>query len=303
MTSRYVQTNGIRLHYLDQGPPGSTLILLPGLTANAHSFDGLVAAGLANQIKVLALDLRGRGETDQPDTYTLADHAADVLGFLDSLEIDRVVLGGHSFGGLLTYYLAANHPGRISRCVVIDAPAQIHPEVFDQIKPSLDRLDVTLPSWDHYLQFIKRMPYFADGWWDPTIEGYFRADVRENADGTVRPRSRPEHIRAVIDGFKDLKWLDTVRRITQPVLFLRAPGAYGPLGSPAVVSSEQARVTVENLQHGRLVEVPGNHMTMLFGNGATIAAAAIADFVLDAKARDAVAFVTKPSSGRTSPSG
>ena len=207
MTSRYVQTNGIRLHYLEDGTNGPTLVLLPGLTANAHSFDGLVAAGLADHIRVLALDLRGRGETDQPDTYTLADHAADVLGVLDALGLDRVVLGGHSFGGLLTYYLAAAHPERVSRCVVIDAPAQIHPEIFDQIKPSLDRLDVTMPSWDHYLGFVKRMPYFNE-WWDPTIEGYFRADVREQPDGTVRARSRAEHIRAVIDGFKDLDWLE-----------------------------------------------------------------------------------------------
>jgi len=286
MISRYVQTNGIRLHFLDAGTSGPTLVMLPGLTANAHSFDGLVAAGLADSVRVLALDLRGRGETDQPDTYALADHAADVLGFLDALGLDRVVLGGHSFGGLLTYHLAANHPDRFSRCVVMYAPAQIRPEVFDQIKPSLDRLDMTLPSWEHYLRFVRQMPYFGE-WWDPAIEGYFRADIRTNPDGTVRPRSRAAHIRAVIDGFKDLTWLDTVRRITQPVLFLRAAGAYGPPGSPPVVSAEQTRITVENLQNGRLVEIPGNHMTMLFGNGATVAAAAITHFVTGARSDDA----------------
>jgi hypothetical protein len=136
-----------------------------------------------------------------------------------------------------------------------------------------------MPSWEHYLQFVKQMPYFNGGW-DSAIEGFYRADIQENADGTVRARSRPEHIRAVITGFKDLNWLDTVRRITQPVLFLRAPGAYGPPGSPAVVSAEQARLTVECLQNGRLLEIPGNHMTMLFGTGASIAATAIAQFVL-----------------------
>ena len=282
MISRFVRTNGIRLHYLEEGASGPTMVLLPGLTANAHSFDGLLTAGLAGRIKVLALDLRGRGETDQPDSYTLDDHVADVIGVLDALEIDRVVLGGHSFGGLLTYHLAANHPHRVDRCVVIDAPALIGPEVFEQIKPSLDRLDVTQPSWDHYLRLVKRMPYFGD-WWDPAIERYFRADVRENPDGTVRARSRAEHIRAVIDGFKDLQWLETVRRVEQPVLFLRAPGAYGPPGSPPIVSAEQARVTVENLQRGRSVEIPGNHMTMLFGAGAPIAAAAISEFVLEGR--------------------
>jgi pimeloyl-ACP methyl ester carboxylesterase len=287
MSSRYVHTNGIRLHCLDEGAIGPTLVLLPGLTANAHSFDGLIAAGLADHIRVLALDLRGRGESDQPNTYTLADHAADVLGLLNALELEPIVLGGHSFGGLLTYSLAATHPGRVSRCVVIDAPAAIHPTVFDQIKPSLDRLDATMPSWEQYLNFVKRMPYFDD-WWDPAIEGYFRADIRENPDGTVRARSRPEHIRAVIDGFKDVNWLDVVRRIAQPVLFLRAPGAYGPPGSPPIVSAEQGRLTVDNLRNGRLVDIPGNHMTMLFGVGAPIAVAEITRFVLGRTSRDAV---------------
>jgi pimeloyl-ACP methyl ester carboxylesterase len=280
MTDRYLHANGIRLHYVEHGRSGPTLILLHGLTANAHSFDGLVAAGLAERMRVLAFDLRGRGESDQPDSYSLADHAQDIVGALDALGLRRVIMGGHSFGGLLTFHLAANHPDRVIGCVVIDAPAQIRPEVFEQIKPSLDRLDATLPSFGDYLQFVKRMPYF-NGWWDPAIEAFYRADVRENADGTVQPRSRAAHIRAVIDGFKDLDWLDAVRRIRQSVLFLRAPGAYGPPGSPAVVSPEQARVTLENLQNGRLVEIPGNHMTMLFGSGAQVAAAEITKFVFD----------------------
>jgi pimeloyl-ACP methyl ester carboxylesterase len=286
MKSCFVRTNGIRLHYLDSQTQGPAMVMLPGLTANAHSFDGLVAAGLATRMRVLALDLRGRGESDQPETYTLADHAADVIGFLDRLGLDRVVLVGHSFGGLVTYQLAVTQPERITRCVVIDSPVVIRPEVFDQIKPSLDRLDAVFPSWGDYLRFVKRMPYFGE-WWDPTIESYFRADVRENADGSVKPRSRPEHIRAVIDGFKDLGWVETVRRITQPVLFLRAPGAYGPAGSPPVVSTEQAQATLENLPDGRLVEVPGNHMTMLYGTGAQVIVGAITQFVFDASGSDA----------------
>ena len=46
--------------------PGPTLVLAPGLTANAHSFDGLMRAGLGDVAHVLALDLRGRGESDAP---------------------------------------------------------------------------------------------------------------------------------------------------------------------------------------------------------------------------------------------
>ncbi|MGH9962063.1 MAG: alpha/beta fold hydrolase, partial [Pyrinomonadaceae bacterium] len=58
---RFAQVNGIRLHYLDHPGNEPALVFLPGLTANAHCFDGLIKAGLSPRFRVLALDLRGRG--------------------------------------------------------------------------------------------------------------------------------------------------------------------------------------------------------------------------------------------------
>ena len=130
----------------------------------------------------------------------MEDHARDVLGLLDALGLERVVMGGHSFGGLLTYWLAANHPERVERCVVIDAPAELDPALVDQIQPSLDRLGHVYPSWDEYVALVRSMPYFDEGGWDSDVERYFRADVRVRPDGTVQARCRPEHIEEVIQG-------------------------------------------------------------------------------------------------------
>src|SRR3712207_4622471 len=105
------------LAYPGDDPP---LALLHGLTANCHNFDALIAAGLSPQFRVLALDLRGRGESDQPTAgYAMPDHARDVIGVLDALDLPRVVLCGHSFGGLLSIYLAAHYPDRVSHIVVL----------------------------------------------------------------------------------------------------------------------------------------------------------------------------------------
>lgn len=275
----FVETNGIRLHYLDHGRGGPTLILMPGLTANAHFFDRLVASGLSDRMHVLAVDLRGRGESDKPDAgYTMADHAADILGMLDALGLEQVVMGGHSFGGLLTYYLAAHHPERMDRCVVIDAPAQVDETILDQIKPSLDRLEMTLPSWERYLEVIKAMPYY-DGWWDPAIEDYYRADVQHNPDGTLQARSRPDHIRQAVEGTLEIDWPGTVATIPHPVLFIRAPEPFGPPGSPPIVPEHKAVATVERIPDCRMVEAPGNHITFMFGDSAALAARAIIEFV------------------------
>ena len=59
MSRHFIRTNGINLHYLDYPGPAPTLVLLPGLTASAPIFDGLIQAGLSPRFHVLAPDLAG----------------------------------------------------------------------------------------------------------------------------------------------------------------------------------------------------------------------------------------------------
>ena len=278
----YVDTNGIRLHYLERSGDGPTLVLAPGLTANAHFFDTLLVH-LAPRLHVLAFDLRGRGRSAKPDEgYTMTDHAADIAGALDALGLDRVVMGGHSFGGLLTYYLAAHHPERVVRAVALDAPAEVDPGILDQIKPTLDRLEVTFPSWDEYLARIKAMPFYDHWEWDPALEDYYRADVEDLPDGTLRARSRPGHIRQAIEGVLAVDWPAVVARIQQPTLFIRATGPFGPSGSPPIVSDDQAARSLGLLPDARLREFGGNHITFLFGANAPAVADEIVTFVMEA---------------------
>jgi pimeloyl-ACP methyl ester carboxylesterase len=276
----YVNANGIRQHYIDYAGEGPVLILMPGLTANARFFDGLIGAGLAPPLRVIAVDLRGRGETEQPDTgYSMAEHAADILALMDELGIEQVNLGGHSFGGLLTYYLAANFPERFSRCVVIDAPAEVHEGIVEQIQPSLDRLDATFESIDAYLDYVRKMPYFTEGWWDDAAEAYYRSDLRELGDGRVASVCRPEHIRQAVEATLEPDWPDLVSRIRQPTLLLRATDPFGPPGSPPILPADQAARTLARLPDGRLVELKGNHFTALFGAPARLASAEIVRFL------------------------
>ena len=230
-------------------------------------------------MRVLSIDLRGRGRSDKPDTgYTMDDHAADLLGMFDAKGFDRVTLGGHSFGGLLTYFLAANHPDRVDRCIVLDAPAEVHEGILEQLKPSLNRLETTFPSWDDYLDLVKAMPYY-DGWWDPTIEAFYRADVQENPDGTVQARSHAWHIRPAVEGTLAVDWPRLVSTIEQPTLFLRATDPFGPAGAPPIVPEDQGKITIERIRDSRLESIPGNHITYLFGSSAPLVVAAIREFL------------------------
>lgn len=278
--NKFAGVNGIRLHYIDHPGDEPTLVLLPGLTANANCFDGLIQAGLSPRFRVLALDLRGRGLSDKPATgYAMADHAADCVGLLDQLGINQVVMCGHSFGGMLTFYLAANYPDRVAKLVAIDAAnGLINKNSRALIKPSLDRLGKTVPSWEIYLEAMKSAPFFYE-WWDPTIESYFRADAEIREDGTVKPRSRPGNIEEAMDKAEQEDWDAHIARIHQPALLLHAPGPYGPPGTAPIVPLRQAKATAEELANCRYVEVPGNHMTMLFGESARLIVEGISEFV------------------------
>lgn len=278
----FAKTNNIQLHYLEHPGGVPPIVLLPGLTANAHVFDGLIEAGLSPRFCVLALDLRGRGLSDAPATgYTMANHAADVIGLLDALDLPQVVLVGHSFGGMLSLYIAAHYPERVAHIVVMDAGiALAYPQTRDQIKPSLDRLGRVFLCWEDYLEMIKDAPYL-DGWWEPTIESYFQADIRINSDNSVQTRSRPDTIAAAMEGILAEPWTSHLASVRHRVVLINAIGPYGPPGAPPILSAEAAQETVTLLNHGRYVLVSGNHITMLYGEGAKQIVEVITSFVTE----------------------
>ncbi len=119
--SRYLQTNSIRIHYLEWNHTGdSTIILLHGLYDNADTWSA-VAPLLARDYRVIALDRRGAGLTDKPDKgYDFQTLAGDVLSFINKLELQRVRLVGHSAGAGVALTVAATEPEKIDSVVLVD---------------------------------------------------------------------------------------------------------------------------------------------------------------------------------------
>src|SRR5687767_11741556 len=105
--SDFVNVNGIRLHYLDWGGTGSTLIFLTGMGASAYIFDKF-AARFNDKFHVLALTRRGHGDSDYPETGYDADTLTeDIRQFMDHLNIEKAILAGHSLAGVeLTHFAA-----------------------------------------------------------------------------------------------------------------------------------------------------------------------------------------------------
>jgi len=279
---QYIQSNGIRLAYEEHAGPGETLLLMHGLTANLHSFDGLLRAGLADDgLHLLCVDLRGRGLSDKPQSgYAMADHAADMLGLMDAKGIAQAVLVGHSFGGLLSIYMAEHHPERIKKVVLIDVGLEATAaDTLDKIKPSLERLDKALPSWTAYIEAIKASPYYADGFWNEDLEAYYRADVERLGDGSVRSRVYAKGIEEAVTLIIQDDWQQHIRNLSHPTLLIHAPAPFGPPAAPPILSVAGAQETLQLLPNAQYVQVPGHHITMLFGEHAPHVVQAIREFV------------------------
>src|SRR5208282_2226163 len=103
----FITVNGVRLHYLDWGGSGDTLLLLTGMGNSAHIYDDL-APKFTDSFHVLGLTRRGHGQSEKPETgYDTATLVEDIRQFLDAMKIQRVVLVGHSLaGGELTMFAA-----------------------------------------------------------------------------------------------------------------------------------------------------------------------------------------------------
>ncbi|MEV5573885.1 alpha/beta hydrolase [Spirillospora sp. NPDC052269] len=120
-----IEVGGVRLAYQVAGSPDAPpLVLLHALGEGAADWDEVVPA-FARHWRVYALDLRGHGRSDWPGEYSLEAMRADVLGFLDALALGRVDLIGHSMGGIVAYLLAGEHPERVGRLILEDAPAPL----------------------------------------------------------------------------------------------------------------------------------------------------------------------------------
>jgi pimeloyl-ACP methyl ester carboxylesterase len=128
---RFVEAGGLRVHVAEAGA-GEPLLLVHGWPQHWYEWRGVMQR-LGGERRLIAPDLRGFGWTDAPPGPVNPDvFAADLIALLDVLEIERIDLAGHDWGGFTSLLLAARHPERFRRVVALSTP---HPWV--EVTPRL----------------------------------------------------------------------------------------------------------------------------------------------------------------------
>jgi pimeloyl-ACP methyl ester carboxylesterase len=111
---------GARLHYAESGKrDGRAVLFLHGWPDSWFSFSRVLAL-LPDDLRALAIDQRGFGNSDRPESgYSIGEMADDAIAFLDALDIPRATLVGHSFGSFVARRAAIAHPERVAALALI----------------------------------------------------------------------------------------------------------------------------------------------------------------------------------------
>ena len=261
------------------GGGSDPVVCLHGITAQHRAFNA-AARHLGPSRGLVGVDLRGRGDSDKPESgYSLETHAADVVRVLDHLGLESAVLAGHSMGGFVALQTALEYPERVRALVLLDggwprveSPQREMTEEEKQEAAALEeglarafkRLDMTFESPEAYLDF-----------WFPDQNVKMDDLPRDLADyylydlGRVEGGYRPKASRAAAEEdspsvSSDSPTAEEMRDVRCPVALVRASQGFFP-GSDPLISDEVRDMMAGPLDIRTEILLEGaNHYTMLW---------------------------------------
>ncbi|MBN1662784.1 MAG: alpha/beta hydrolase [Deltaproteobacteria bacterium] len=179
-THRFAQTNGIRMHYAEQGE-GFPVIFLHGFPELWYSWRHQIPALAAAGFHAIAPDLRGYGDTDKPvgiELYDIYHLVADMTGLLDALGEKKAVIVGHDWGGVIVWQMALLAPQRVERVISLNTP--FHGR--GQTRPTDAYKKLGDGRFNYVLHFQE--PGLAESEIEPNVERWLKSTMRNIAKDT-----------------------------------------------------------------------------------------------------------------------
>jgi lipase len=260
-----------------EGP--DPVICLHGITAQHRAFNA-AARLLGPSRGLVGVDLRGRGDSDKPESgYGLETHASDVVRVLDYLNLHNAVLLGHSMGAFVALKTALSFPDRVRALALLDggwprvetSPEEMTEEEREEAKAleeglarAFRRLDMVFESPEAYLDFwfpdrglkIDDLP--------PDLADYYLYDL-EKVEGGYNPKaSRAAAEEDSPSVVSTSPTVEEMRGVNCPVALIRASQGFFPGSDPLI--SDEARDKMDgslDIREEILVE-GANHYTMLW---------------------------------------
>lgn len=273
---------------------GDPLILIHGITAQHRTFNDL-AKNLAGEYELIGIDLRGRGDSDKPESgYGLDAHAGDVVRVLDHLGLEDAVLVGHSMGAFVSLQVALSYPGRVRSLVLLDGgwPRQKTTEdemteeqkkeaeeLREGLERAFSRLEMVFDEPENYLNFWFPGQELTFDDLPPSLADYYRYDLGE-VEGGYQPKASLDAVREDSPQVStSAPTADEMREVNCPVALARPTAGFFPDSDPLI--SEAARKEMGDALDLQLDTVlnGANHYSMMFEPYASEVAASVRDFL------------------------
>lgn len=219
------------------------MILLHGTTDNAHVWDYILAA-VSTSFRVIALDQRGHGESDwpRPPAYKCEDYVSDLSELVKALELDGLVLMGHSMGALHAARYTSLNPDKVAGLIYMD----IEPRPPDWNREHLHKRSHTLPDfYDSVQDFVDRNRGANPFSQDETLFYLAGFALEEREDGKFYPKFDKE----ILGRFDQYDVREGLVRISCPTLIIRGEKS-------VVMRREAAEEMNQAVSDCRFAEIP-----------------------------------------------
>ena len=261
-----------------EGP--DPVVCLHGITAQHRAFTP-AARRVGPDRGLVGVDLRGRGDSDKPDTgYGLEAHAGDVVRVLDHLGLEEATIAGHSMGAFVGLKTALAYPDRVRALVLLDggwprteSPSQEEmteeqqreaEAIREGLARAFSRLDMVFETPEAYLDFWFPEQNLTMADLPPDLADYYLYDLQE-VEGGYNPKCSTDAARQDSpDVTETSPTADEMRAVGCPVALVRASEGFFP-GSRPLIRDATRDVMAEALDLRSEMVLPGaNHYTMLW---------------------------------------
>jgi len=248
-TLREVQGEAGSLAVWEWPGNGPTTLLMHGIGNYGRYWDAFADA-VAGRLRLIAPDARGHGDSAKPaDAYAPSAFVRDATAVLDAYDVERCVVVGHSMGGFHATVLAAAHPERVRRLVIVDAGPRALPEGASRARRlSLERPDSFADRDDADAYLRRTSPGYADSVYENRLRWLFRDE-----DGRPQWRSSRDALARIFAGSAERgsSW-ERAASLRMPVLVVR--GTRSP-----VLAADVARELVATIPDARFMELDAAH--------------------------------------------